>query len=87
MVTINRIWMRLNLVGGLVLLATLIYAAVTKDTQYLRYGLVIWGVTYVLRLMYNKCKRCGQVFNKRTWKSAGSDCMICPRCGTRHRII
>ena len=85
--TINRIWMRLNLLGAAVLLATLIHAAVTKDTHFLRYGLVIWGVTYVLRLMYNKCKRCGQNYNKRTWKSAGPNAAICPRCGTRHTIL
>lgn len=85
--TINRIWMRLNILGAVVMLGTLIYSAVTKDMQPLRFGLVAWAVTYVFRLMNNKCKRCGQNYNPRTWRAAGPDYKICPRCGTRHQIL
>lgn len=87
MLTINRIWMRLNLLGALIMAITLVYGLVTKDTSPLRIGIVIWALTYVLRIMNNKCRKCGQSYNKRTWKQAGPDHQICPRCGTRHQIL
>ena len=85
--TINRIWGRFNLLAAAIMAVTLIYGVATKNTDPLRIGLVIWALSYLLRLMNNKCKKCGQSFSSRQWKQAGPEHQICPRCGTRHHII
>ena len=85
--TINRIWMRLNLILAVVMLGAIIYSWRTGNMQVLRVALVAWAASYVMRLVNNKCKQCGQSFNEKNWRSAGDGYKICPRCGTRHRII
>ncbi|MCI8594496.1 MAG: hypothetical protein HFF09_04485 [Oscillospiraceae bacterium] len=84
---INRIWMRLNILAAAIMLVVLIYCFIKKDATLLRLPLVVWFLTYVLRLMNNKCKACGQNFSDKTWKDAGGGYKICPKCGTRHQII
>ena len=85
--TIHRLWMRLNALAAVAMLCGLIYGFVTEETNVLRITLVIWAVTYVFRLMNNKCKKCGQSYNARPWRDAGKGYQVCPRCGTRHHIV